>query len=177
MRISPHITFAAFITFAVCMAVNADGPSEKSGQPPDLPSTDVQAFIAKLDAKGAAAQEARLAREGDIGALDRLKKDAGQNNTYAQYELGLLYREGKVVPQDSTICAFWLEKAGEQDNVRAQVRLIGIYEKGDGVPKNLARAAEWARRAAEQGDATGIGVLLLDYFYGRGLPRDYVLAV
>jgi uncharacterized protein len=106
-----------------------------------------------------------------------LQGAAERGDMYAEYQLSLLYKDGRGVEKDEAKYLLLLKRSGTQGYVAAQRRLSGIYEKGKGVPKDLVEASDWAKKAAEQGDAAGIGTLVVDYRYGRGVPIDYVQAL
>ena len=72
-----------------------------------------------------------------------LRQLAQGGDASAQNELGLLYYEGKGVPQNHRKAKEWFDKAVEQGHAGAQVNLGTLYIRGEG-----------ARRAAN-------GVLLV----------------
>ena len=49
-----------------------------------------------------------------------IRKSAEQGHHKAEYELGLLYRDGIAVKKDSKEAYMWLELAAKQDHVGAQ---------------------------------------------------------
>jgi TPR repeat protein len=79
------------------------------------------------------------------------RKAAEQGNAAGQSNLGVMYTEGRGVPQDDSAAVWWYRKAAEQDNARAQYNLGVMYAEGRGVPQDHAAAASWYQRAAEQG--------------------------
>lgn len=106
------------------------------------------------------------------------RETAEQGDASAQLSLGLLYYEGKGVPQDYAHAIVWIRKAALQGNAEAQATLGGVYELGKGVDQDGAEAAAWYRMAAEQGNAGRIPIaevqnhLGLLYATGNGVPRD-----
>jgi len=50
-----------------------------------------------------------------------------------QFNLGLMYAEGRGVPEDDAEAARWLRLAAEQGNALAQYNLGFIYDSGRGV--------------------------------------------
>ena len=70
----------------------------------------------------------------------------------AQFNLGVMYDEGKGVPQDHIEAEAWFRKAAEQGNPDAQFTLGLLYHRGQSVSENHTEAADWFRKAAEQGD-------------------------
>src|SRR5438132_975852 len=88
----------------------------------------------------------------DISAED-LHKQAAQGNAWAQHNLGVLYDNGRGVPQDYVKARGWYEKAAAQGNAWAQAQLGQLYANGWGVPQNYATARAWYEKAAVQGNA------------------------
>jgi TPR repeat protein len=80
---------------------------------------------------------------------------AEQGDADSQYNLGQMYREGKVLPQnDKTALSWfarsWYTKAAEQGHSKAQYNLGTMYSQGDGVSVCNKTAAKWYNLAAEQ---------------------------
>lgn len=96
-----------------------------------------------------AARQALLARNDAEGVL-WCRKAAALGSVAAQFYLGLLYQEGRGVPQDYATAADWYRRAAEAGSIEAQYNLGNLYEKGLGVPRDPGQALRWFRRAAEQ---------------------------
>lgn len=95
--------------------------------------------------------------KGDFAvALEKLKPLAEQGKAQAQFNLGLMYREGKGVPQDSKEAATWLSKAAEQGHVEAQENLGLSYATGSGVERDWVQADKWFGIAAASGKETAV---------------------
>ena len=73
---------------------------------------------------------------------------AEQGDALAQFGLGLMYRDGKGVPQDTQEAVKWYRKAAEQGNAQAQFNLGLMYSNGQGVPQDFIRAHVWYSVAA-----------------------------
>ena len=117
-------------------------------------------------------------KRGDFAeALRLLRPLAEQGVATAQDNLGLLYAQGKGVPQDYSEAAKWFRLAAEQGNAQAQFNLGLKYDNGQGVPQDYAEAAKWFRLAAEQGLAEAQFNLGVRYSKGQGVPQDYAAAV
>lgn len=69
----------------------------------------------------------------------------------ARVNLGVMYLDGRGVPQDDAEAVRWWRKAADPGDVKAQCKLGIMYLKGRGVPQDDAQAAKWFRKAAEQG--------------------------
>jgi TPR repeat protein len=109
-------------------------------------------------------------------ALREWRPLAEQGDARAQYNLGVLYRKGRGVPQDDVQARRWYEKAAAQGQAKAQYNLGTLYLNGGGVPKDYQQALRWFRMAADQGEAlaqTKIGIM---YDEGQGVPHDFVQA-
>ena len=78
-------------------------------------------------------------------------KAANQGDTEAQFNLGLTYKEGQEVQQDSKMAAKWYQKAAEQGHITAQFNLGLLYQDGKGVRQNRTNAKEWYGRACDGG--------------------------
>lgn len=111
--------------------------------------------------------------DGLIGEAVRIwHKLAEEGNVKAQYNLGLLYEEGKGVPQRPDLAAFWYRTAARQGYTDALFNLGGLYYRGSGVPRITEEAVKLWTIAAEHGmgDAQyNLAVVLLE---GDGIPRD-----
>ncbi len=109
-------------------------------------------------------------------ALKKFLPLANQGDAAAQHYLGVMYGEGKGVPQDYQEAMKWYRLAAEQGDADAQYNLGGMYQLGLGVPQNYQEAARWYQKAAEQGDSQAQFNLGTMYDEGQGVPKDYVLA-
>jgi TPR repeat protein len=76
---------------------------------------------------------------------------AETGNAEAQFALGNLYAEGKVVPNDFTEAAKWFRKAADQGHAQAQYTLGVIYSGGHGVPVDFAEGYVWYCLAEKSG--------------------------
>jgi TPR repeat protein len=109
-------------------------------------------------------------------ALRLLRPLANQGNAFAQSQLGVMYAEGRGLPQDYEEAIKWYRKAAEQGNTFAQSQLGVMYAEGLGLPQDYSEAIKWYRKAADQGDASAQFNLGLVYEHGKGVPQDYVQA-
>lgn len=117
------------------------------------------------------------AKAGDMEtALKMWKPLADQGYVYAQYNLGLMYSNGRGVDQDYATAVKWYTLAAEQGHAEAQYNLGVHYTDGSGFSRDYKAAMKWYLLAAEQGDAlaqTNLGVM---YDRGHGVPHDNVRA-
>ena len=84
-------------------------------------------------------------------ALPLYEKAAEQGDATAQFNLGIMYENGKGIAQDYSRACDWYEKAAEQGDAYAQNNLGIMYENGDGVAQDYDKAREWYEKAAENG--------------------------
>lgn len=109
-------------------------------------------------------------------ALTECTSLAEKGNAEAQYILGIMYVEGKAVPQDYKVAMSWYRKAADQGHAGAQTSLGAMSGRGLGVPMDYQTAMSWYLKAAEQGDAMAQNNLGLMYMNGQGVPADLVQA-
>ena len=89
---------------------------------------------------------------GDFAtALREWTLAAEQGNADAQYNLGLMYDNGRGVPQDYATAAKWYTLAAEQGFALAQNNLGFMYGNGVGVPQDYVYAHMWFNIAASSG--------------------------
>lgn len=88
----------------------------------------------------------------DYGPLKKLLEAAQGGDAAAQYNLGVLYFEGKDTPQDYLEAAKWYGAAADQGDRQAQFNLGLMFYRGVGLPKNLVYAYELFSLAAAHGD-------------------------
>ena len=115
-------------------------------------------------------------REDYATALREWQPLAEQGDALAQYQVGLMYRKGRGVPQDDAQARKWYAKAAAQGLAKAQFSLGTLYFNGEGGPKDYQQALHWFRLGANQKDAlcqTKLGIMYDD---GEGVPRDKVQA-
>ena len=110
-------------------------------------------------------------------ALEEWQPLAEDGAPKPQFNLGLMYDNGRGVAQNYGEALKWYRKAAEQGYALAQFNLGGMYYEGRGVPQDDKKAVKWYRKAAEQ-DYTStqlnLGVM---YYNGRGVVQDYGEAI
>ncbi len=101
------------------------------------------------------------------------KKLAEQGHASAQYNLGVMYANGRGVPKDEQQAVVWYRKAAEQGHASAQYNLGNMYANGRGDPQaqyeygfqketkeyNLRAAGYWYQLSARQGNLYAQNVL------------------
>jgi TPR repeat protein len=113
--------------------------------------------------------------KGDFASVLRLWTPlAEQGNAKAQYNLGLMYDQGKDVAQDYKTAVKWYTLAAEQGNAWAERSLGIMYDNGHGVAQNYKTAIKWFTLSAEQGNVFAQINLGVMYEKGKGVAQDYV---
>lgn len=101
---------------------------------------------------------------GDYGcAVKQWQTSANQGIGQAQYNLALLYGQGRGTERDAAKAAQLLESAANMGIVQAQYNLALAYLQGNGVPKDEDKAISWFQKAADLGDpnaANNLGTIL-----------------
>ena len=94
-------------------------------------------------------------KRGDYAEALRLWRPlADQGDANAQYMLGIMYANGRGVPQDYAEAMKWCRLAAEQGYARAQYMLGIMYANGRGVPQNDVQAHMWFNLAASRAPAS-----------------------
>ena len=101
---------------------------------------------------------------------------ANEGNIFSQYNLGLMYSNGKGVRQDYTKALEWYQKAANQGYAKAQYNLGLMYSDGKGVRQDYTKAFEWYQKAADQGNGIGKFNLGTLYYNGNGVRRNTLKA-
>lgn len=102
----------------------------------------------------------------------KFKPLADQGDTIAQLILGIMYKDGKGVPQNFMEAARWYRLAADQGDATAQYNLGLLYHEGRGVPQDLSEAAKWYQKAADQGLVDALVLLASMYMIGLGVPSN-----
>jgi len=92
-----------------------------------------------------------MAAASDAPNLVEVRQAAEQGDAEAQFNLGKMFYEGKIVPRNYVTAAAWFKKAAEQGNAAAQNSLGAMYASGQGGSKDYRQAVAWYEKAAGQG--------------------------
>ena len=109
-------------------------------------------------------------------ALREWQPLAEQGDVDAQFYLGVMYENGRGLPQDYKEAIKWYKLSAEQGDAEAKYNLGVFYDKGWGVPQDYKEAVKWYRLSAEQGYADAQYNIGVSYELGDGVPQDYVRA-
>ena len=94
----------------------------------------------------------QAALQGNSAHVEQLLRPwAERGDARAQYNLGVMYYDGRGVAQDYTKALKWWEKAAAQGDADAQYSLGTMYDAGQGVAQDYAKARKWFEKAAAQG--------------------------
>jgi len=81
---------------------------------------------------------------------------AAQGDAEAQFNLGVIYFDGKGVPQDYSEAAKWFRLAATQGNADAQFNLGTMYAKGQGLVQSYVHAHLWFSLSSFSGNANAV---------------------
>lgn len=107
-----------------------------------------------------AEDRAQIRRAAEAGVAD------------SQYQLGVIYEEGKGVKQDFDEAVKWYRAAAEQGFSEAQYTLGFMYADGVGLEQDDSVAVEWWLKASENGHPMAQCNLGGSYFDAIGVPED-----
>lgn len=102
----------------------------------------------------------------------RSKAEAG--DPVAQYEVGIMYANGRGVTQNNIEAVKWWRKSADQGHAAAQYKLGTSCHIGDGTPLDYMEAAKWYGKAAFQGHFDAQKYLGIMYLNGLGVPQDRI---
>ncbi len=87
-------------------------------------------------------------------AFTKFKGLADSGDAEAQFNLGVMYAEGKGVIKNDAEAVRWFKKSADQGLAQAQYNIGYMYYKGKGVTKNKDYAKYWLKKAATSGFTT-----------------------
>lgn len=104
--------------------------------------------------------------------FEKILERAERGSAISQFNLGIMYEQGKGAPRSDIEALKWYRLAAEQGNAPAQYNLGVMYDQGKGVPNDDKEALKWYRLAAEQGVDQAQFNLGLRYETGDGVPKN-----
>jgi len=113
-----------------------------------------------------------------IKSLDTFYALAKEGDPKAQFNVGLIYAEGKGVNRDTYQAKEWYTKAAKQGNTAAQynlAKLISATAK-EGMPQTLEQVRYWYEKAVEGGRKEAMNDLALLYLKGTGVKKNILKA-
>ena len=123
------------------------------------------------------AHDKRLTQRKLVETASLCRARAEQGDAKAEFNLGLMYSQGKGVPQDLTAAAHWYRQAADQGNPEAQYGLCDMYHRGKGVARDYTEAFAWCSKAADQDDMMAEAGVAFMYYQGEGVPQDYTESI
>ena len=82
-------------------------------------------------------------------AMKWLRLAADQGHREAVFNIGLMYRDGKGVPQNGEKAIEWYKRAMEKD-IRMASKIGDMYHYGSGVPKDEEEAKRWYNKLTDK---------------------------
>ncbi|WP_133126756.1 tetratricopeptide repeat protein [Legionella nagasakiensis] len=110
-------------------------------------------------------------------ALQKYEIAASQGEPVAQFDLGLIYEQGKGRPIDFERAKEFYIQAANQGHTQAMVQLAGLYFNGLVGPRDEQQALHWYNIAAEAGDHEALYQLGLLSETGVAVKLDFTEAV
>jgi len=151
-------------------------------------------YLAKMYSKGLGGLP-----QDNIEAFGLYERAASNNYAEAQYQLAVMYEEGRGILEDEDKAVFWYEKAARNGHADAQYRFAeSEFRKAESAEQQigeeyaeesqrdavkarfqtlLAGAAGWYQKAAEQGHTNAQYMAGRCYASGEGVGRDFEKAV
>ncbi|BBK34739.1 TPR repeat protein [Stella humosa] len=105
-------------------------------------------------------------------AVAQYRRAAEESYAPAQTSLGLLYEDGRGVPQDPATAMRWYRLASIQNYPPADTAIGLLHLEGQGTRRDEREAARWFRQSADRGDAVGQLMLGRLFQQGRGVVAD-----
>ena len=109
--------------------------------------------------------------------VERLEQMAEQGDTYAQFAMGQLCRDGPLLIPDSQKAKRWFTLAAEHGMPEAQYALGKLLLSEDTEVHDLDEGLQWLRRAAQKGNTYAAYRLGKEYLTGEHTPKSTETAV
>ena len=104
--------------------------------------------------------------------VERLEQMAEQGDTYAQFAMGQLCRDGPLLIPDSQKAKRWFTLAAEHGMPEAQYALGKLLLSEDTEVHDLDEGLQWLRRAAQKGNTYAAYRLGKEYLTGEHVPKS-----
>ena len=109
--------------------------------------------------------------------VERLEQMAEQGDTYAQFAMGQLCRDGPLLIPDSQKAKRWFTLAAEQGMPEAQYALGNLLLSGDLEVNDVDKGLRWLRQAAQNSNTYAEYRLGKEYLTGEHAPKSTKKAV
>ncbi|WP_133140780.1 tetratricopeptide repeat protein [Legionella genomosp. 1] len=110
-------------------------------------------------------------------AADNYSRAAATGDAIAQYDLGLLYENGKGMPVNPEKAREYFQQAAEQGYGKAMTQLAGLYFNGINGIRDEQQALHWYKKAVAAGDSGAMYQLGLLSETGVATKLDFPNAV
>jgi len=101
---------------------------------------------------------------------------ANPENYVAQYYLGLMYKDGLGVAQNSETAFEWMSKSGLQGYWQAENWVAYMYREGVGTAQDDSESISWSYKSALKGNVYSQFWVGYHYYYGLGTSQSYTNA-
>ncbi|MES1256925.1 MAG: tetratricopeptide repeat protein, partial [Acidobacteriota bacterium] len=101
-------------------------------------------------------QGGKLLRVDPAAAFQITLQAAGQGYLPAEAVVGIMYADGKGVPQNYAEAGKWWNKAAEGGHLLAASNLSMLYRGGAGVPGDAKLSAKWAKFVEDHAAGTHV---------------------
>ncbi|MBS0272382.1 MAG: sel1 repeat family protein [Proteobacteria bacterium] len=120
---------------------------------------------------GKSVQELSALSDGELRRTT-LTEEAIRGDFRAQYELGMMHKQGNGIPQNLVEAEKWFGMAARQNLAEAQYELGGLY-----LPTNLEAAVGWIQMAADQNYVYAIAYLAEMHIHHYGVEKNFEKAL
>lgn len=105
-------------------------------------------------------------------AAAKIEQLAQTGDAYAQYFLGLLYRDGGLLIPDTEKAKHWLERAAKQEVHAAQYALGRLFLSDDPDVYDPSEGIRWMKAAAQNGNDYAAYILGEEYLSGKHVVKN-----
>lgn len=117
----------------------------------DLSSKNTPNSVSISPAPGVQPSAPNTQQEKPYFTIQLYQEKASKGDAEAQYQLGLLFMNGKGTIQNFEEAAKWFKLAANQNHALAQYQLGLIHQTGYGLPANLEKSYMWFNISAAAG--------------------------
>lgn len=98
-------------------------------------------------------------------------------DAYAQYLMGVLYRDGPLLIPNASKAVQWLEKAASDNHLAAQYALGKLYLSSDSEVRNVQKGLKWLKTASDNGSDYAAYLLGKTFLTGKQVKKSVDTAV
>ena len=111
--------------------------------------------------------------------IKELTDKAESGDAEAQYQLALIYFEGKAVDQNLTRAGMWFHQSAKNGNYKSFGWLSYLYETGIAVAQNYEISLQWLMKLidADRSNARVCAAIAGFYYNGWGTKKNYSEAI